>query len=118
MERLISALVKKIAVSDYKMLRSIMSNAHYDFNLLKDVLGGFNYSVDDDRELFDFNFESLNGTIYRKKGFDKAALGAVLDVWVGDYSSPIASVFLNEKEDGEIDYLEMDCISPKEFENK
>lgn len=106
-KKLISSLVRMVAHNDYMELCKVVGNKNFE-NALK-ALDGFNLSVENctcngtligTDVFFDFNFRSLNGTIFRtpKGGCE---IHEVFDVWLNDFATPIANVLISSE--GEVD---------------
>jgi hypothetical protein len=103
-----TALVKKIAQNDYKELCKKINNLSFE-NAFK-ALDSFNLSVEPTTcgkelisiaQMFDFNFGCLNGTIFSttKGGCE---IYYVFDVWVDEFSTPIARVSIRSEDDVEV----------------
>ncbi len=107
MENLVKSLVSVIAHNDYVELCKVIGNKNFE-NALK-ALDGFNLSVGNcacDGQLiatdvfFDFNFRSLNGTIFRTPKGD-CEIYECFAVWLDDFTTPIASVTIDSE--GKVD---------------
>jgi hypothetical protein len=95
-----TALVKKIAQNDYKELCKKIGKLSFE-NAFK-ALDSFNLSVETScRMMFDFNFGCLNGTIFSTaRGGCK--IHYVFDIWLDEFSSPIARALIHSEDDVEI----------------
>ncbi len=101
MEEIVKAFVTELAKRDYKALEEKLQNMSYE-NAFK-ALDGFNLSAEPTtikgvllsvEQFFDFNFGCLNGTIFRTND-NKCEVGERLAVWLDDFSTPIAEVYVN-----------------------
>ena len=93
-------LITELAKKDINELTELVNGVPFEDAYNK--LGGFNLEMSPafiDKELigidifFDFNFNSINGTIFRKPN-GMCELGETWDVWIGD--KIIAQVIGNE----------------------
>lgn len=91
-ETFIHERMSEMANEDYKLLLEKINGKSYKnaFELLE----GFNESNEPDNEFFDFDFKSLNGTIYNKNG--KCAISNELEVWLNEFYSPIGKLTIDE----------------------
>jgi hypothetical protein len=91
-ETFIYKSMSKMANEDYELLLDKINGKSYKdaFELLE----GFNESNEPNNEFFDFDFKSLNGTIYNKNG--KCAISNELEVWLNEFYSPIGKLTIDE----------------------
>jgi len=107
MEKIFSAVIEQMVRAHFLQLCHIMKYHDYDFDTLNDSLGGFNFQEDSETKMFDFNFQSLNGTIICRKGLEnKCGLDGYFDIWVDVCNIPIASVVITTN-NGDINYKEL-----------
>lgn len=113
MKKITERLVKELANRDYKELAKLVKKLTFEEALKK--LNGFNMETNtwvmgDKKEYvattisFDFNFKSLNGTIFRTPN-NKCELHEFFDIWLDTISTPIAKCEVDFK--GNVDKVEL-----------
>ena len=103
---LLSAVVRQMVLTEVTLFTNTLKvlkaefegegNGYELFKHIQSVLNGFNAT----ETYFDFNFGCLNGTLIYKDENEPINLDGYYDIWVGDFSSPIASVMVYVDADG------------------
>lgn len=112
MNELVYCLIEELATRDYKSLVDEIKTTSYE--VANDKLHGFNHQDEVSGEngfhrgeSFDFNYKSLNGTIYRS--YDGGCeLYKTFDLWIDnlDISTPLAKVEFNDDDEvSKIEYI-------------
>lgn len=102
MKEVASALLGTLVLTDFRRLWELINNTRREsgsemevFGYLYVALNGFHRTECINGDIyFDYNFGCFASTIYYRKEKDAIELCERYEVWVGDYSSPIASVEL------------------------
>ena len=85
--------IKELAQSDIDSLNKVILGMTYNDALSQ--LNSFNAENDNEFSNFDFNYRSLNGTIYKTKD-GKCKLADRIEIWLSEFYSPIAMVKLDD----------------------